>query len=79
MTDYYIGNTFPVLPPNDVYTKPQVDTSLDLKANKSDVYTKTEMNISLALKADKTYVDGQLNTKANSSRSEEHTSELQSH
>ena len=65
MTDYYIGNTFPVLPPNDVYTKPQVDTSLDLKANVSDVYNKTQVDNSLALKADKTYVDGQLNTKAN--------------
>ena len=48
-------------------TKADVDTKLDLKADKSDTYTKAQTDNLLNSKADKTYVDNSLSLKADKS------------
>lgn len=49
----------------DVYTKAEVDTSLNGKADKTTTYTKTEVDSALSLKANSSDVTTQLATKAN--------------
>lgn len=58
---------------SSVYTKTEVDTALDLKANQATTYTKTEVDTALSAKANqsttytKTEVDTALDLKANQS------------
>ena len=57
----------------DIYTKNQIDTKLDAKANSSDVYTTEQVDSKLSSKADtsnvynKSEINTKLNAKANSS------------
>lgn len=50
---------------SDVYTKAQVDTGLNGKADKTTTYTKVEVDNALALKANSSDMATQLATKAN--------------
>ncbi|MFM7978158.1 MAG: hypothetical protein ACKPKO_02485, partial [Candidatus Fonsibacter sp.] len=47
----------------NIYTKTEVATALNLKANQSTTYTKTEVDSLVSPKSDKTYVDSQLALK----------------
>ena len=50
---------------SDVYTKTQVDTSLNSKANAADVYTKGQVDTSLGTKANTSDVNTALALKSN--------------